>query len=56
NKGSEEERNEIGKVESKVKESENEIQNKILSIKANKDWNDFVEMINDIRNILSQKT
>ncbi len=55
NKGSEEERNEIGKVESKVKESENEIQNKILSIKANKDWNDFVEMINDIRNILSQK-
>ncbi|MCM8772225.1 MAG: hypothetical protein NC922_04005 [Candidatus Omnitrophica bacterium] len=55
NKGSEEEKNEIGKVESKVKESENEIQNKILSVNANKDWNGFAKMIYEIQNTLSQK-
>ncbi|MEO0232238.1 MAG: hypothetical protein ABIM29_06825 [candidate division WOR-3 bacterium] len=55
NKGSEEEKNEIGKVESKVKESENEIQNKILSINGKENWNDFMEEVNEIKNTLSEK-
>lgn len=55
NEGTDERKDEIVKIEISIRESENVIQNKILGIKANKDWNDFVVIINDIRNILFQK-
>lgn len=55
NKGNDEEKNEIKKIGIKVKEIENEIQNKILSIESNENWCNFIRDVCEIGIILSKK-
>ncbi|MFN4220144.1 MAG: hypothetical protein ACK4GJ_04400, partial [bacterium] len=48
-KNDEDMKNELKKIENKFKELENEIKKRILALKANKNWNAFMEEIENIK-------